>query len=190
MRDPGLPPLLFFTDPERTPSPREVMERLPRGAGVVFRAFGRPEVIEQGPTLRRLARDRGLVFIVGVDAALARRLRADGLHLPERSVPTTIDRRSWPTGFIITAAGHSPVALLHAARAGVDGVVVSAVFPSASPSASRAIGMTRLASWARASKLPVYALGGVNSRNASRLVATGVQGLAAVDGLAREPTKT
>ena len=44
-----LPPLLFFTDPDRTPSPETVMKRLPRGAGVVFRPFGRPQVLAIGP---------------------------------------------------------------------------------------------------------------------------------------------
>ena len=35
----SLPNLLFFTDPVRTPDPEAIARRLPRGAGVVVRAF-------------------------------------------------------------------------------------------------------------------------------------------------------
>ena len=43
-----LPPLLFFTDPERTPRPWETAARLPAGAAVVFRAFGRADALVLG----------------------------------------------------------------------------------------------------------------------------------------------
>jgi thiamine-phosphate pyrophosphorylase len=176
-----LPPMLFFTDPIRTPSPERVMAGLPRGAGVVFRAFGRPDALERGRELLKLARRRGLIFLVGGDARLARALRADGLHLPERDVPHRVDRHVWPRGFLVTAAAHSPAAANRASRAGVDGVVVSAVFPSASPSAGRALGPMRLAAWTRSANCPVYALGGVDTRTVKRLPLTGVSGFAAID---------
>ena len=178
----NLPPMLFFTDPTRTPSPERVMARLPRGAGVVFRAFGRPGALEQGRALRRLARDRGLIFLVGRDAGLARALKADGLHLPERVVPAHVDRGRWPNGFLITAAAHGLTALRRASLAGVDGVVVSPVFPSASPSAGRPLGLMTLAAWSRSADCPVYALGGVDRRTATGLMATGARGFAAIDG--------
>ena len=133
-----LPPLFFFTDPARTPSPREVIERLPRGAGVVFRGFGRRELDSLAAELRRLARRRGLPFLVGGDARLARALGADGLHLPQARVPARFNRSAWPKGFILTAAAHSPAAIRRAERAGVDAVVVSAIFSSGSPSAGAA----------------------------------------------------
>jgi thiamine-phosphate pyrophosphorylase len=173
--------MLFFTDPARTPSPERVMARRPRGAGVVFRAFGRPEALARGPELRNLARERGLIFLVGGDAGLARSLRADGLHLPERAVPAKLDRNRWPRGFLLTAAAHDLAAMRRAALAGVDAVVVSAVFPSASPSAGRPLGPTTLASWIRAANCPLYALGGVDRGTARRLKLTGARGLAAVD---------
>lgn len=165
------------------------MERLPRGAGVVFRGFARPDLDELAADLRALARRRGLVFIVGADARLARKVRADGLHLPERWVPARIDRGCWPKGFIVTAAAHGPLAVRRAQRAGADGVIVSAIFPSASPSAGPPVGVTRLTAWARSTSCAVYALGGVNARTAHRLVGTGIDGLAAIDGLFREPIR-
>jgi thiamine-phosphate pyrophosphorylase len=177
----ALPPLLLFTDPQRTPNPAAIATRLPRGAGVVFRAFGAPDAVETGQALARVCRRRGLTLLVGADPRLARRLGADGLHLPERLAAKA---RRFRGRFLVTAAAHSLPAALRAKRAGVDAVVVSPVFPSRSPSAGRPTGPRALARLARDVKTPVYALGGVNADNARKLAATGVVGLAAVEALA------
>jgi thiamine-phosphate pyrophosphorylase len=56
----ALPPLLFFTDPARTPDPEAAARRLPKGAAVVFRAFGAPDAEARARRLRALCRARGL----------------------------------------------------------------------------------------------------------------------------------
>ncbi|HWA62667.1 MAG TPA: thiamine phosphate synthase [Caulobacteraceae bacterium] len=179
----GLPPLLLFTDPDRTPDPAAAMDRLPRGAGVVFRPFGRPDQLARGPALRAVARRRGLVFLVGADARLAATLKADGVHLPERLAHRAGPLRRLRPGWVVTAAAHGLAAALAARRAGAQAVVVSAVFPSRSASAGRPMGATRFAALARSAGLPVYALGGVNAGNVRRLAASGAAGVAAVDGV-------
>jgi thiamine-phosphate pyrophosphorylase len=67
---------------------------------------------------------------------------------------------------------------------GADAVVLSVALPSRSASAGPALGPIRLAARVRAAGKPAYALGGINGRTARRLLATGVVGLAAVEGLA------
>src|SRR5258708_1381092 len=76
----GLPPLMFFTDPVRTPAPETTLARLPEGSAIVFRAFGAPDAFEMGRRLARLARGRRVRFFVGEDVGLAIALRADGVH--------------------------------------------------------------------------------------------------------------
>ena len=88
-------------------------------------------------------------------------------------------------GWLITVAAHSPRAVQGAARLGADAAILSTVFESASPSAGRPLGPLRLAAIARTSPVPVYALGGVEMKNARRLNATGVVGIAAVEGIVR-----
>jgi thiamine-phosphate pyrophosphorylase len=172
--------MLFFTDPARTPDPLSVVARLPRGAGVVFRAFGAADAIRTGRALAKTCRRRGVMMLVGADARLAARLKADGLHLPER---LAAQARRYRGRFRVTAAAHSLPAALTARRAGAEAVVVSPVFPSRSPSARRPIGPRRLAVLVRRARTPVYALGGVKADNAGKLAATGVVGIAAVEGL-------
>ena len=183
VRGKALPRLLFFTDPDRTPDPEAAIARLPRGAGVVYRAFGSPDALALGRRLARAARRRGLVFLVGADAALASRLMADGVHLPERLASRARGLKRERTGWIVTCAAHSRCAIVRARRAGADAVVVSPVFPSASPSAGRPIGSLRFAGLITQARTPVYALGGVSAGSARRLTGSGAAGLAAVEAL-------
>lgn len=179
-----LPPLLLFTDPVRTPDPLAAAAALPAGGAVVYRAFGATDRLQVAQALRRQTRDRGVRLLIGADPALAAACRADGVHLPERLAHRARALRQAQPGWMVTAAAHS----LTAARAGLAGgahaVVVSTAFPSASPSAGPPLGPLRLAALTRSVGGPVYALGGVQTKNARRLLASGVVGLAAVEGLA------
>ncbi len=183
VRGKALPRLFFFTDPARTPDPLAVIARLPRGAGVVFRAFGDPQAVAKGRRLVRAAHRRGLLVLAGADAGLAAAIGADGVHLPERGAWRAPGvRRGRPT-WIVTAAAHSEPAIAAARRAGAAAVFVSPVFPSASPSAGRPIGPLRFAALTRGAGLPVFALGGVGAETARRLTRSGAAGLAAIESL-------
>jgi len=177
----GLPTLLFFTDPARTPDPEAIAERLPRGAGVVFRAFGAADAAARGARLARISRQGELKLLVGADAGLAVKLGADGVHLPERLAHRARRLKAAHPAWIVTAAAHSAAGARRALAFGADAVVVSAVFASASPSAGAPIGPIRLAILVRRAGGPVYALGGVDNKKARLLKDTGLIGLAAVD---------
>ena len=177
-----LPTLLFITDPDRTPDPVALAERLPKGCGVVFRGFGRPGAAKTARQLAKVARRRGLVLLIG---AGAQRIRGAGVHLPERMAwrAGAIKRaRPWA---LVTVAAHSLPALARARRAGADAALLSAVFPSKSPSAGSPLGPVRFAALVRQAGLPVYALGGVKTKNAPRLLGSGAAGLAMVESLVR-----
>ena len=153
---------------------------MPRGSGIVFRAFGSPDAEVRARRLLRIARRRGLKLLIGQDAGLAHRIGAHGVHLPERRAPGAGPlKRANPT-WIVTSAAHS---LAAARRSCADAVVLSLAFPSQSGSAGLALGPIRLATRVRASGRAAYALGGINERTARRLLSSGVIGLAAVDGI-------
>jgi thiamine-phosphate pyrophosphorylase len=180
---PSLPHLLFLTDPTRTPNPAAAAMRLPRGAGVIHRSFGAPDRLREARLLRRICRRRGLLLLIGADAALARRVGADGLHVPERAW------RGRPALKLhrVTTAAHSPRALRRAARLGADAALLSPVLPSASPSAGQALGQRTGRAWAAGCGAPVYALGGVR---AGRVPVGRFCGVAAVEALAGRPPRT
>jgi len=178
---PDLPPLLFFTDPDRTPRPWETAARLPAGSGVVFRHFGRAGALETAQRLRDATLDRGGRLLIGLDAALAEAVGADGVHLPERALhqagALAMARRDW----IITGTAHSRAML---ETPGLDALVVSPVFPAGGASADRpALGLDIFGDWVEAAPCPVYALGGINGANALSLVSSGACGIAGVSAI-------
>jgi thiamine-phosphate pyrophosphorylase len=175
-----LPALLFFTDPVRTPDPEAVAARLSPGSAIVYRHFGAADAEERARRLRAIARGRGLKLLIGQDVALAVRIGADGVHLPERLAHQAASVKRAHHGWIVTVAAHS---LAAARRGGADATVISAVFASKSASATTALGPIRLAALVRAAGRPAYALGGVNDKTAGRLRGVGLIGLAAVEGV-------
>ncbi len=183
-RGSALAPLVLVTDPDRLPDPVAAVARLPRGSLVILRTFGRGEVEAQAPALLRACRRRGHRLLVGADAALAARLGADGVHLPERALHLAPGLKRGRPRWVVTGAAHSARALARARAAGVDAVLLSPVFPSASPSArGRSLGVLRASALARGAGAPVYALGGVGAATARRLVLGPFAGLAAVEAL-------
>ncbi|PIC02357.1 thiamine phosphate synthase [Caulobacter sp. X] len=179
-----LPNLLFFTDPARVAAPEAVAERLPAGAGIVFRAFGAEDAVEQGRRLRAIADARGLLLLVGAHPGLAEGVRADGLHMPERLAGEIPKLRAEHSRYLITVAAHDLAAVRAAERAGADAVVVSPIFPSNSPSAGQPLGVEGLKEMVEATPLPVYALGGVRAATVGQLAGSGIVGIAAVEALA------
>lgn len=176
-----VPPLLFFTDPERTPRPWEVAARMPAGSGVVYRGFGRAEALSTAERLRWVTRERGMSLLIGLDADLADAVSADGLHLPERALSAAYALSGRRPDWILTGAVHSVEAAL-AAR-DLDAVVLSPIFPAGGASGERpALGLEAL-SRASAATTPVVALGGVTADNAGQLSGSGAAGIAAVGGL-------
>lgn len=175
----ALPRAFFVTDPVRTPDPLKVVKRLPRGFGVIWRHFGESTRLATGLALARACRKRGLVLLVANDPQLSQRIGAAGVHWPERQLRGV---RSHRPGQIETASAHSRAAIARARRLGADAVLLSAVFPSRSPSAAPPLGALRFSRLALASALPVYALGGIGPDNVRR-IATHAAGWAAIEAV-------
>lgn len=184
VRGRALPGLLFFTDPTRVSNPEAVAERLPRGAGIVFRAFGAEDAVDRGRRLRAVADARGLLLLAGAIAGLAEGIGADGLHMPQAGAADIPRLRAEHGRWLITAAAHDAEAVRRAQRAGADAVVISPVFPSNSPSAGAPLGIEGLTTLVAATTLPVYALGGVRAHTVAALADSGIVGIAAVEALA------
>lgn len=180
----GLPALYVLTDPQRLPDPTGLAHRLPAGSALIYRHFGAPDRVRIARQLASIARQRGLVFLIGADADLADRVDADGVHWPERLLGECARQRARGDHRFFTAAAHSPSALRRAERCGADAMLFSAVFPSDSPSAGPAKGLQASAAATRHTKKPVIALGGVRSSTGKRLTGLGFSGIACVGAAA------
>lgn len=183
-----LPALLFLTDPGRIADPVAALKRLPSWLdgrlGVVFRHFGAKNRLETALNLKRLCARRHWVLLIGADPALAARIQADGVHLPERMAARAQSlKRRRPT-WIVTTAAHDRKAMRRAAKA--DAFLLSPAFPSQSASAQGKKPLYRrgLAHAAGQTKTPLYALGGVNGGTIKKIEnMRGIMGGALVSGL-------
>jgi thiamine-phosphate pyrophosphorylase len=180
-----LPPLILMTDSIRLPDPDAAILALAPGSAVILRERTRARLAMLARRISPLCRGRRIRLLVAGDWRLAREVGADGLHLPEAMIRhgpgywRRVRHRDW----IVTAAAHSPMAIRLAARLGVDAVLLSPVFATASHPGARTLGPLRFARWARESPVPVYALGGIDAARAHRLRGSGAAGFAGIGGL-------
>lgn len=180
----ALPPVLVFTDPDRMPRPWDIALRLPAGAGMVYRHFGDPDAETVARRLRAATRQAGVMLLIGMDADLADRVGADGVHLPERALAAAYALGGRRPDWVLTGAVHSAVAAGSARD--LDAVVLSPVFPAGGASTPRpALGEAGLATAAAGATCPVYALGGIGPDNIGELARCGAWGVAGVEAFAK-----
>ena len=184
----SLPALLFLTDPVRIADPVAALSQLPRRMngrlGVVFRHYGAENRVETARKLKRLCARRNWLLLIGADPDLAARIRANGVHMPERlaAKAQTLKRRR--PNWIVTLAAHSRKALKRSGE--LDAFLLSPAFPSQSSSAKgkKALYRRGVASAARQTRTPIYALGGVSSKTIKKVGnIRGIVGGALVSGL-------
>ncbi len=168
-----LPHLLALTDPDRAPDPYDVLTHLPRGAGLIWRAYQKSPSRAELASLVRATRKNHVTLFVAVAGRNNPRPAKTGEHLPQfrLKAPCTEKKYTCPRrtarSTLVTAAAHSAPAVIAAARAGVDAVLISPVFTTASHAGTRPLGVTRfaaLATLAHGFGLGVYALGGVTDK--------------------------
>lgn len=180
----GLPLLWLLSDALRLRDPASAIQRLPAGSGFIFRHYeyqGRENLARK---LRLACRRRRIIFLLAGDWRMALRVGADGVHLPEWSGHQARAIRTARPEALVTVAAHSERAIHRAYRQGADAVMVSPVFTTASHPGASALGAVRFAKLRHGARLPVIALGGINTHTARRLRGSGATGLAAISGLA------
>lgn len=182
----GVPPLVLVLEPDRTPDPGALIARLPRKAAVLFRHFGRADWLADGPRLARLARRRGVLFLVSWPAPPDLLSLAAGAHLPFRSSQRRSGGPRLRPGQWLSAAFRTGTPHRNVLARRPDFLLLSPVFPSRSPGAvgRSVLGPVRLAAEITRSAVPIMGLGGVSEWRAMRVMGTGAAGIAAVDHLA------
>lgn len=167
-------PLVLMTD-DRNADWACAARSLPRGSLVVVRARDAHARLALAQSLAGVAS-----LLIADDPALAARIGAAGLHLPESRMREAAHWRAAHPDWIITASAHSLRALMQARE--LDAVFLSPVFATGSHKNARPLSPARAAFIASHAMVPVYALGGITPRNAARL-GPAFSGIAAISAL-------
>ena len=131
------------------------------------------------PGLRMFLNDRS-------DLALA--LGLAGVHLREDSLPVARQAPALRESLLFGVSTHNLEGVRAAERGGAAFATFGPVFPTASKAGyGEPVGLEALAEAARASSLPLYALGGVKPDNARLCLEAGAAGVAAISAVWNAP---
>ena len=176
-----LPKLWLLTDERLGDGLWDALRMLPRGSGVVVRQYSlsEPERRRLLTRIRAIGRARGLTILLAGHPDLAQAWGADGHYGPLGS-----HRR-----LLHLAPVHDLAEIRAAERAGADMLILSPLFPTRSHPGAATLGPLRFATLARATRLPVLALGGVDKRHAPLLKRIGAYGWGGIDAFQRRNQK-
>lgn len=139
---------------------------------------------EQAGALRRLTREFDVPLIVNDDAALARHVEADGVHLGGEDGSVAEARELLGDAGIIGVSCYNRLPLAQGAvKQGADYVAFGAFFNSGvKPEAVEAT--PELLRQARQElKVPIVAIGGITAQNGAQLLEAGADALAAISAV-------
>lgn len=183
MRKRDLPQVIFITDCERAPHWAEVIAGLPASSAVIIRDYDHREREVYARQIVAFAKRCGVKALVAGDVGLARKVSADGFHMPEYQLCQPMPSHH---GFsLVTAAAKSQKSRLRAATLGVDMVLCSPIFKTQSHSGVKGMGIHRLSRIIARSPVPIVALGGINDATLKKLNDTGLAAFAAIDGFSK-----
>lgn len=176
-----LSPLIAMSDPVRTSNILDWAEHLPENCAIIYRFNTLDEAVAK--QLRKLSKEKNQQLLLRQKYYSP---DSDGLHFKRYTDLKTIEniRETNPKALLTLAALKDRD--YDAPLPPLDGLLVSAIFPSASPSAGEPIGTEGLKDKVQKFKTPVFALGGVNTKTAPTLLGTGIAGIAVVGALANK----
>ncbi len=119
---------------------------------------------------------RGARLLVNDRADVALATRADGVHLPAQGLAASDARALLGQAALLGASCHTLDELRLAEASGADFAVFGPLF--ATPGKGPPLGLAAFAEAARAVKLPIFALGGIDAENAGAALSAGARGVA------------
>jgi thiamine-phosphate pyrophosphorylase len=184
------PPLLVVTDRHQARRPLAEIVGQALAAGCRWLSLREKDLPddEQVPLARSLlpmTRRHGAVLTIHGDAALAKLAGVDGVHLPAGSDSATARALLGPDK-LIGLSIHSVGEAEALDPAVVDYALAGPAFETASkPGYGPEIGRKGLAEMARAARVPLLAIGGLNTVRVAEVLAAGCTGVAVMGGVMR-----
>lgn len=172
--------------------PARLEEALSAGpvAAFQFRVKGidQHEAARLAEPLQAICAAHEVAFIVNDDVALAKRLKADGVHLGQGDGdPKEARRLLGPEAQIGVTCHDSRHLAMEAGEAGADYVAFGAFFPTTTKMVEHHPQPEILTWWQGLFELPCVAIGGVTAKNAKILVDAGADFLAVSGGVWAHP---
>lgn len=142
----------------------------------------------ESAALLALCHQYGALLIINDDAALARAIGADGVHVGRQDGEIESVRHRVGSEAIIGVSCYNRLPLATAAQqAGADYVAFGRFFPSLTKPDAVQADTTILGEAKRALQIPVVAIGGITPENGATLIQAGADMLAVINGIFGAP---
>ena len=184
------PPLLLVTDRHqaRAPLAEVVAAALAAGGRWVSlreKDLSAEDQVALARMLLPIARRHGARLTVHGDAALAKACGADGVHLPAGS-DVTASRALLGRDKLVGVSIHTVPEAETIDPGAADYAIAGPAYETASkPGYGPEIGRKGLAEIARAARVPLLAIGGINAARAAEVLAAGATGIAVMGSIMR-----
>ena len=138
--------------------------------------------------LQAICAAHDVAFIVNDSIALAKRLKADGVHLGQGDGDAREARELLgPDAQIGVTCHNSRHLAMEAAEAGADYVAFGAFYPTETKHVDHVAELDTLQKWSMVTEVPCVAIGGVTPDNAKPLIDAGADFLAVSSGVWNHP---
>ncbi len=136
--------------------------------------------VELGRALRKLTRERGVLFFVNDRVDVAAIVDADGVHVGQDDISCRDARQLLGKDKWIGVSAETVAEALAAQAEGADYLGVGAIYPTPSKPDAKITGLDGLAEITRRVNLPIVAIGGVHLNNMIESLERGAHGVAVV----------
>ena len=141
------------------------------------------EFIEEAFALQALCSAYGCPLIINDRADIAKAVGAAGVHVGQADMSIEEARALLGKDAIIGGSAHNAAEAAAAEAAGADYLGCGAVFGSSTKKNASMMSLDCLAEICQAVRIPVAAIGGINSKNIDQLAGCGISGVAVVSAL-------
>jgi thiamine-phosphate diphosphorylase len=142
------------------------------------------QIIRRAVSLRNIV-THPVLLIVNRHFEAAVSIQADGVQLPEASLPVWAVRETVGAERMIGCSVHSVEKAYQAEAEGADYLIAGTIFPSSTHPNTPAQGLEFLKQVCRAVRIPVIAIGGITPHNAPDCLRTGACGVAVLSAIMR-----
>lgn len=133
--------------------------------------------------LQAVCREADVPFVIDDDVALAREVRADGVHVGQEDMACIQARELLGPEAIVGVSTQTVEQALKAQADGADYLGVGAVFGTPTKTDAQLVSLDELRAICRAVEIPVVAIGGLNCQTIGQLADTGIDGVAVVSAI-------
>jgi thiamine-phosphate pyrophosphorylase len=172
--------------------PARLGEALSAGpvAAFQFRVKGidQHKAVELATPLQEICARHDVAFIVNDSIALAKRIKADGVHLGQSDGDPREARQELGKDAQIGVTCHNSRHLaMEAAEAGADYVAFGAFYPTSTKEVEHQAELETLELWSQFTEVPCVAIGGITALNAVPLIKAGADFLAVSGAIWNDP---